>query len=246
MSEALDDHLPPVPAPEETRRDVETPREERARPSSSPWADRLLSAAFGLLVGFTLAYLYLDKAPASFAAPTDPHAGIAGVGPGATRDIPGAGGGAPSLGAEATRVAAAREQMTLLEAEAAKTPNDAEAFVRLGNAAYDAEEWPRSIAAYERALAIRPNDPNVLTDLGVAYRNAGRHDEALRRFDAALKASPGHWQAMFNQVVVHGIDKGDVAKAREILARLRKEHPELPMLDRLDAELSSRGGAPGR
>jgi tetratricopeptide (TPR) repeat protein len=167
---------------------------------------------------------------------TDPHAGLAGVGPGATRDLPGSGGGQPSLAADPV----VRQKLSDLEAAVAKEPKNADLLVQLGNTAYDVEDWKKAIDSYERALKLRDADPNVLTDLGVAYRNIGNLDKALAMFTQASARDPNHWPAQFNLAIVYGIDKGDTKKALEILTKLKKEHPEIPALDRLTGDLEQR------
>jgi len=237
-AEEMDDHLPPpVPAgkrvPEKETRSPEAPA-----PRTSPWPDRGLFLAVGLLAGFAAAYLYLDKNPSAVpqASLSDPHAGLAGVGPGATRDLPGSGGGQPSLAADPV----ARQKLSDLEAAVGKEPKNADLLVQLGNTAYDVEDWKKAVDAYERALKLRDADPNVLTDLGVAYRNIGNVDKALAMFTQASARDPNHWPAQFNLAIVYGIDKGDTKKALEILTKLKKEHPEIPALDRLTGDLEQR------
>jgi len=237
-ADEMDDHLPPpVPAGKRAHeRKVRAP--EAAAPRTSPWPDRALFLAVGLLAGFSAAYLYLDKNPSAVpqASLADPHAGLAGVGPGATRDLPGSGGGQPSLAADPV----ARQKLSDLEAAVAKEPKNADLLVQLGNTAYDVEDWKKAVESYERALKLRDADPNVLTDLGVAYRNMGNVDKALAMFTQASAKDPNHWPAQFNLAIVYGVDKGDSKKALDILARLKKEHPEIPVLDRLMEELQQR------
>jgi len=237
-AEELNDHLP---APAERK-----PKGAKAEASGSGGgaprgvrlADRILFALGGAVVGFTLAYVYLEKFPNPVppAGMTDPHAGLTGVGAGATRDLPGSGGGAPSVSADP----AAKQKLAELEEAVTRSPKDYSLLVQLGNAAYDADDSRRAIDAYERALAVKDGDPNVLTDLGVSYRNLGDVDKALSAFDRALKADPGHWQAVFNQAIVYGVDKGDAKRATALLDKLKKEHPEIPALDRLEATIKER------
>lgn len=236
-AEEIDDHLPP-PAPAEKPLRDKKARAPEAAPRTSPWADRGLFLAVGLLAGFTAAYLYLDKNPSAvpLASPADPHAGLTGVGPGATRDLPGSGGGQPSLAADPV----ARQKLSELEAAVAKEPKNADLLVQLGNTAYDVEDWKKSVDAYERALKLRDGDPNVLTDLGVAYRNLGNVERALAMFTQASARDPNHWPSQFNLAIVYGIDKGETKKALQILTKLKKEHPEVPALDRLMSELEGR------
>ncbi|HQQ78926.1 MAG TPA: tetratricopeptide repeat protein, partial [Thermoanaerobaculia bacterium] len=162
---------------------------------------------------------------------------LPGVGPGATRDLPGSGGGQPSLAADPV----AQRKLADLEAAAAKEPGNYALLVQLGNTAYDVESWQKAVDAYERALKVQGGDPNVMTDLGVAYRNVGNGTKALEYFGKALAKDPAHWPAAFNQAVVYGIDRGDKAKAKEILVKIKKEHPEVKSIDGLLASLDQKG-----
>ena len=240
MSTDLDDHLPP-PAPasrEKGKRAAASAGTAAAPRAARSWPERLLFAAIGVLAGFAAAYLYLDRFPQSVpSAAADPHAGLTGVGPGATRDLPGSGGGQPSLAVDPL----AQRRLADLEAAVRKEPANYALLVQLGNTAYDLEDWPKAVDAYERALKLQANDPNVMTDLGVAYRNVGDGGKALGMFENALKKDPAHWPAAFNEAIVWGIDRGDKAKAREILMKLRKEHPEVKSIDGLLAALDQKG-----
>jgi tetratricopeptide (TPR) repeat protein len=238
MSSEQDDHLPP-PAPAAREKGKRAAAPAAAPPRAfGPWADRLLFAAVGLLAGFAAAYTYLDRVPqAGPAAAADPHAGITGVGPGASRDLPGSGGGTPSLAADPV----AQRRLADLEAAAAKEPANYALQVQLGNVAYDLEDWKKAVDAYERALKLQAGDANVLTDLGVAYRNLGNGEKALGMFAKALAKEPAHWPAAFNQAIVWGIDRGDKARAKEILNKLKKEHPEVKSIDGLLAALDQKG-----
>jgi hypothetical protein len=238
MSMELDDHLPPVPTGKREKRPSEpAPAAERPAPRG-PWGDRLIFAAGGLLVGFTAAWLYLEKLPNPVPPVSeDPHARVAGVGPGASRDLPGSGGGVPSI---PSADPALRQKVRDLEAAVAKDPKNYDLIVQLGNAAYDAEDPRQAVDAYERALKIKDGDPNVLTDLGVSYRGLGDPDQALVCFARALKTDPKHWQAIFNEIIIYGIDKGDASKAKALLKQLKKDHPEIPSLDKLEAEIDAR------
>jgi tetratricopeptide (TPR) repeat protein len=237
MTPEQDDHLPP-PAPPARAKGARTAAPAAPPRAPGPWADRLLFAAIGLLAGFSAAYLYIDRIPSlRNGAAADPHAGLTGVGPGASRDLPGSGGGQPPISADPV----AQRKLADLESAAAKEPGNYALLVQLGNTAYDLEIWPKAVAAYERALKIQADDPNVLTDLGVAYRNTGDGTKALEMFGRALAKDPAHWPAAFNQAIVYGIDRGDKAKARDILNRIKKEHPEVKSVDGLLASLDQKG-----
>jgi hypothetical protein len=235
-----DDHLPAPLEPEArpAKKAPGGPRSDQPARSaeSAPWGDRILFAVIGLLAGFSVAYVYLEKVPGLPAsAARDPHAGL-GVGPGATRDLPGSGGGAPSISADP----AVRQKIREMEEAVAKDPKNYDLLVKLGNAAYDAEDSRQAIDAYERALKIKGDDVNVLTDLGVSYRNLGDSDKALALFEKAVQIDPKHWPAVFNQVIVYGVDRGDIPRAKALLKTLKAAHPEIPTLDKLEAALDER------
>jgi tetratricopeptide (TPR) repeat protein len=72
-----------------------------------------------------------------------------------------------------------------------------------------------AIAAYERALELRPRDPNLTTDLGIAYRGLGDSEKAIALFRQAAAADPKHVQSRYNLgLVLHDdLDRSDEAKA---------------------------------
>ena len=78
----------------------------------------------------------------------------------------------------------------------------------------------RAISAYNRSLGLVPDNPDVLTDLGVMYRRKGRPHEAIKAFDNAIRINPRQEAAYFNKGVVflHDLKKQDEAvKAWEAL-----------------------------
>jgi tetratricopeptide (TPR) repeat protein len=64
-------------------------------------------------------------------------------------------------------------------------------------------------AAYEQALALKPGDPNVITDLGIALRGLADYEGAVARFREAAKADPKHPQSRFNLglVLLHDLNR---------------------------------------
>ena len=64
-------------------------------------------------------------------------------------------------------------------------------------------------AAYEQALVLKPEDPDVLTDLGIALRGLGDAEGAVARFREAARAAPQHPQSRFNLglVLLHDLNR---------------------------------------
>lgn len=177
--------------------------------------------------------------PAAIAA--DPHAGVPGAPP-----LTGAAGMPGTGGMPGTSAIDPMVQQHLREARSAAEakPGDYDALVQLGNWAYDAHEFAQAVDAYERALKVKPGDPNVMTDLGTAYKNEGQADKALELFRKARAADPTHWQSLYNEVLVLALDKRDAAGAKTALERLKAEHPGLPAVDALERQIA--GSAAGK
>ncbi|WP_020675627.1 tetratricopeptide repeat protein [Geopsychrobacter electrodiphilus] len=131
----------------------------------------------------------------------------------------------------------AGQQMAMLEGIVAKEPGNLNAWVQLGNAYFDANQPMKSIDAYDKALAIKPNDPNVLTDQGVMFRKVGWFDKAIHAFEQASKADPTHIQSLFNLGVVYRYDLQDFTKAQDVWERYLKINPSGPGSDQVRAEL---------
>lgn len=86
----------------------------------------------------------------------------------------------------------------------------------LGNFYYDHQNWPLAIRHYESAIRQGSDDADIRTDLGNAYRFAGRPDDALLQYTLAQKMSPAHEFSLFNQGGLYLEDFKQPAKAVEI------------------------------
>jgi cytochrome c-type biogenesis protein CcmH/NrfG len=95
-----------------------------------------------------------------------------------------------------------QEWIEELRRQANASSNDATPWTKLGNAYFDTEQFANAIDAYEKSIALAPNDPNVLTDLGIMYRRSGDSNRAIELFDRAAKADANHIMSRFNKGVV--------------------------------------------
>ena len=187
--------------------------------------DNLLFTLCGFLLGLILGTMVLGPRVAqSKLAAAAPAAGPVAAAP-ASAD----GGGNP--------MGAVFQQLNTLKARVAANPNDVEALVQLGHMYSDAVKFPQAIEYYEKALAIR-DDPNVRTDLGIAYKNADQPDKALAAFEQVGRTAPDQWQAVFNQIVLLGeLRRFDDAK--KLMPRLKQLRPGDPDVQRLEQALNN-------
>jgi cytochrome c-type biogenesis protein CcmH/NrfG len=109
-----------------------------------------------------------------------------------------------------------------LKSELAKDPQNTAKWVELGNIHYDMREREDAVNAYARALALSPNDVNVITDQGVMYRELGELDKALANFKRARELDPKHVTAAFNLGVMQAQlqQKDDAIKSLEAVVQL--------------------------
>jgi cytochrome c-type biogenesis protein CcmH/NrfG len=89
-----------------------------------------------------------------------------------------------------------------LEQETSQNPSNVEAWVEIGNAYFDTNQYKKSIQAYSKALELKPENADVWTDMGVMYRKDGRPEEAIKAFDKAIAVNPRHEVSRLNKGIV--------------------------------------------
>jgi cytochrome c-type biogenesis protein CcmH/NrfG len=113
-----------------------------------------------------------------------------------------------------------------LEEAVRNTPQNLHAWIQLGNLYYDGHKPREAIRAYERALAIKGDNPDVLTDMGNMYRQLGEFEQAAKHFRQASKINPLHEQSRFNLGVVLFFDLNRKSEARREWRALVGINPE--------------------
>ena len=152
---------------------------------------------FGMLIGATITYLALRP---QLQAPGVQSASIAATNPDPTTHVP-----TPEL-------------------TAGQPPAQAERT--LGNFYYDHQNWPQAVGHYEAAIKLGSDDADIRTDLGNAYRFAGRPSDALAQYGLAQKMNPAHEFSLFNQGGLYMDDLRQPAKAIEIWKEYLTRFPE--------------------
>jgi tetratricopeptide (TPR) repeat protein len=125
-----------------------------------------------------------------------------------------------------------QQQIKTLEEILARDPNNRQAWVQLGHSYFDSKNPMKAIEAYEKALAIDGNDPDVLTDQAIMYRQLGWYEKAIKTFQQANKLNPKHANSIFNMGIVYMQDLGENEKAKEVFHRFLELVPSGPSSDR--------------
>ena len=74
-------------------------------------------------------------------------------------------------------------QEEILKEKVKTNSNDTRSWISLGNIYFDTNRYDEAIESYLNALEIKPDNPDVLSDLGVMYRRAGKPENAISAFD---------------------------------------------------------------
>ena len=202
--------------------------------------DNLLFLMAGLLVGFVTAYLFFEAMATRQPPRLTPEMRakiVSGEGAGGGAEAPAgeapAGGDASAAANGGQGGGPGMAEIQQLRDYVDKNPNDAAAVHKLADLNAQIQNWPRAQELYAHYLELKPNDPEVMTDLGLTYRGTGKFDQALTEFRQVQKIAPDHWPSYFYEVVVLALDLKRYDEAETVLARLQKMQPSNPDVARL-------------
>jgi len=125
-----------------------------------------------------------------------------------------------------------QQHIKTLEDLLASDPSNRQASVQLGHRYFDSNNPMKAIEAYDKALEIDGNDPDVLTDQAIMFRQLGWYEKAIETFRQAQAVNPQHANSVFNMGIVYSQDLGDLEKAKEAFNRFLVLVPSGPAADR--------------
>jgi tetratricopeptide (TPR) repeat protein len=176
-------------------------------------AESMVFATAGVLFGLIVGWI-LGTQSARGRAPAAPAAAVA-------QAPPAAGSASAPRALDTSRVQA-------LESVATQNPKDAQPRIEIANMYFDAEQYPEAIRWYEQALSLAPANPNVSTDLGVAYYYTNQPDRALAQFERSLAVDPKHTKTLLNMGIVRAFGKQDLPGATEAFKQVVALAPDSP------------------
>ena len=144
------------------------------------------------------------------------------------------------------------EAIRILKRAAAAAPQDYDTIVMLGNAEFDLARtsdpahFKEARAYYAKALAQKPDDVNVRTDLGLTYffDNPSDPRRAIQEYRKSLAANPRHEMTLQNLAAAL-ISTGELKEAQQRLDELQRLNAANPALSDLRAQLAQRRNAAG-
>ncbi len=156
--------------------------------------ETIVFALVALIIGVLTGVIY-----SNWKRDTAPQAGSGGAPPSTT--------GVPLVNYQ--------QQIATLEGIVAREPDNRNAWVQLGNNFFGSDQPIKAIEAYEKALELGPDDPDVITDQGTMFRSVGWYDRAISNFQRAAELDPNHLQSRYNMGVVYRYDLQDFPRAIE-------------------------------
>jgi tetratricopeptide (TPR) repeat protein len=110
-------------------------------------------------------------------------------------------------------------QIESLQKKASSKDATADTWKELGNIYFDTDQPELSIKAYDRALALQPNDTDILNDQGAMFRQTGDFKRAVANFEKAYSIDPQNIESLYNSGFVYAFDLNNIPKALEIWRR---------------------------
>lgn len=150
----------------------------------------------------------------------------------------------PPIAAPGSGLGSAGAEIRELSQIVAKDPKNRPAWVSLGNHHFEANQYTQAIQAYTKALELDPNDPDVITDRAIMYRNVGDSQRAASEFRRAAEMDPKHLNSLMNLGVVLRYDLNDLEGAMKAWQAYLDRNPPPDMAQRVRKELETLRGQP--
>lgn len=93
-----------------------------------------------------------------------------------------------------------------------------------GNQEEDQGQWPQAIGSYQKAISEGIDNPDIRTDLGVAYFNSKQPEKALEQYVTAQRQNPDHENSLFNEASAYAV-LGDSKQAITIWQTYLQKFP---------------------
>ena len=117
-----------------------------------------------------------------------------------------------------------REAATEYDRATARLPGHAEAWRGLGQSRVEAGDRSGAVRAFEKLVTLVPRDPIALMQLGEAYRDVARHQDAVRVIREALAIDPKPAQYWNSLGTVLGMSR-QMAEAERAFAEAATREP---------------------
>ncbi len=101
----------------------------------------------------------------------------------------------------------------------------AEQILKRAITLHQAGDIDGAIRTYQKYLALKPDSPMAISNLGAAYARVGRYEDAISQYRRALKQQPGNTPVELNLALAH-YKIGQAEQAAVILENVHKAAPD--------------------
>ena len=136
-----------------------------------------------------------------------------------------------------------RDDGTFFTHVIAHNPQARDAHLNFGNYLAAEGHYREAHAAFQTALELRPDDPGLISSIGVLLSKQGRPEEAIARFRKALRLNPKHQITMRNLAVLLA-NQGRYAEGLAAAQKLIARYPDDVQGHHLIGALLSKQGRP--
>ena len=135
--------------------------------------------------------------------------------------------------------------MTLTLQLLTQNPKFAPAIKLKGMLLEEAGQKAEAEAAYEEALKVAPNDPDLLFKTGISKLHAGDRDQAIKLLEHCTRISPGDGEAQFYLAQAYHLNGQDKRALAAIRQSLKAEPDNPPVWQKYGELLCSAGDCEG-
>jgi len=118
-----------------------------------------------------------------------------------------------------------------------KDPRNLPAWIELGNLYFDSHQPKEAIEAYSQYLKVKPDNPDVRTDMGIMYRELRQFDRAIEEFKKAAQSDPKHINSRYNIGLVLLHDKQDIKGVIKAWEEYLKVDPNSERAQRIKVQI---------
>ncbi len=95
------------------------------------------------------------------------------------------------------------KEIKILEEDVASNPENSDQLLKLAHLLNDSGFPEKAIERYKSYLNMKPNEPDVIVDMGVCYYQISDYNSAIETMEGAIKIDPNHQIANFNLGIVN-------------------------------------------
>jgi tetratricopeptide (TPR) repeat protein len=117
-------------------------------------------------------------------------------------------------------------------------PRAYEPLVNLGGVLINLRRFDEALEVNVFASLVRPNDALAQSQLGMAYFEVGRYEDAIRHLDRARQLDAAHFSQPQLYLAEIYLRRGDRRAAADVMEDFLRHHPDYPQAERMREKIA--------